>query len=210
MSGESPTRRKYELKQRAQEMAETRRRITKAAVELHGTIGPARTTMSAVAERAGVQRHTLYRHFPSESELFGACSGHFFAANPLPDPARWRAIGDPRRRLARALDDLYAYYESNEPMFSNVLRDVELVEALGPTLAPMQAYLAEAVEILAVGWRVRGRRRRVLTAALRHAIDFRVWRSLAADATISRAEVIELLGASVDAAAAAQQHRAAA
>src|SRR5262249_7547988 len=160
--------------------AETRRRITEAAVELHRMVGPARTTMSAVAERAGVQRHTLYRHFPSESELFGACSGHFFAANPLPDPGPWRAIGDPRRRLARALGDLCGYYERTEPMFSNILRDVELVEAIGPNLAPMQDYLAEAVEILAVGWRARGRRRRVLAAALRHALDFHVWRSLAA------------------------------
>jgi AcrR family transcriptional regulator len=167
--------------------------------------------MSAVAERAGVQRHTLYRHFPSESELFAACSGHFFATNPLPDPGAWRAIGDPRQRLARALDALYAYYERTEPMFSNVVRDVELVEALGPTLAPMQAYLAEAVEILAVGWRARGRRRRVLAVALRHALDFQVWRSLAADARISRAEVVELVGALVDAAAAAApEHRAAA
>jgi hypothetical protein len=157
-----------------------------------------------------VQRHTLYRHFPSESELFGACSGHFFAANPLPDPGPWCAIGDPRRRLARALDNLYAYYERTEPMFSNVLRDVELVEALRLTFAPMQDYLAGAVEILAVGWRVRGRRRRVLAAALRHALDFHVWHSLAADAAISREEMVELVGALVDAAAAAPRHRAAA
>jgi AcrR family transcriptional regulator len=211
MSGESSSKRKYELKQRAQEMAETRRRITEAAVELHGTVGPARTTMSAVAERAGVQRHTLYRHFPNESKLFGACSAHFFAANPLPDPTAWRAIGDPRQRLARALDDLYAYYERTEPMFSKVLRDVELVEAVGPSLAPMQDYLAEAIEVLAVGWQARGRRRRVLAAALRHALNFHVWRSLATDATVSRAEAVELVGALVDAAAAAApQHRAAA
>jgi AcrR family transcriptional regulator len=211
MSGESFIKRKYELKQRAREMAETRQRITEAAVELHGTVGPARTTMSAVAERAGVQRHTLYRHFPTEAELFGACSAHFFSANPLPDPRPWRAIGDPRQRLARALDDLYAYYERTEPMFSKVLRDVELVEALEPTLVPMQDYVAEAVEILAVGWRARGRRRRLLAAALRHALEFHVWRSLATDATISRAEAIELVGALVDAAAAAApQHRAAA
>jgi AcrR family transcriptional regulator len=211
MDDQKIPRRKYELKQRAEEMAATRRRITEAAVELHGTVGPARTTMSAVAKRAGVQRHTLYRHFPSESELFGACSGHFFAANPLPDPGPWRAMGDPRQRLARALDDLYAYYERTEPMFSNVLRDVELLEALGPSVAPMQDYIARAIEILAVGWRVRGRRRRVLAAALRHALDFHAWRSLAADTTISRAEAVELVGALVDAATvAAPAHRAAA
>src|SRR3990170_3766702 len=116
-------KRKYELKKRAEEMAETRRRITEAAVGLHGTVGPARTTLSAVAKRAGVQRHTVYRHFPTEAELFGACSAHYFTAHPWPDPEPWRAIGDPHQRLARALDELYAYYERTEPMFTNVLRD---------------------------------------------------------------------------------------
>ena len=147
MSDEMPTKRKYELKQRAAEMAETRLRITEAAVELHGTIGPARTTVSAIAERAGVQRHTVYRHFPTDADLFGACSAHYIAANPLPDQAPWRAIADPQRRLARALDDLYAYYERTEPMFSKILRDVELVDALPPVLVPRWAYLAEAAEI---------------------------------------------------------------
>ena len=139
MSDEIPTKRKYELKQRAAEMAETRLRITEAAVELHGTIGPARTTVSSIAERAGVQRHTVYRHFPTDADLFGACSAHYIAANPLPDQAPWRAIADPQRRLARALDDLYAYYERTEPMFSKILRDVELVDALPPVLVPRWA-----------------------------------------------------------------------
>ena len=97
MSDERAHTRKYELKKRAETMAQTRRRITEAAVELHGTIGPAQTTMSAVAEKAGVQRHTLYRHFPTEADLFGACSTHFFTENPLPDPESWQAIEEPRR-----------------------------------------------------------------------------------------------------------------
>src|SRR5438445_7556799 len=151
MDSEISSKRKYELKKRADEMAETRRRITQAAVDLHGTVGPARTTLSAVAERAGVQRHTVYRHFPTEAELFGACSTHYLAANPWPDLEPWRAIGDPHQRLTRALDELYAYYERTEPMFSNVLRDAELVDALPPTLLPLQAFLAEPAEILAAG-----------------------------------------------------------
>src|SRR5262245_3109705 len=106
MDDKKRTKRKYELKQRALEMAETKRRITEAAVELHGTVGPARTTLSAVAERAGVQRHTVYRHFPDELALFGACSEHYFTANPWPDLAPWRTVSDPRQRLSRALDDL--------------------------------------------------------------------------------------------------------
>ena len=209
MDGKMPTKRKYELKKRAEEMAETRRRITEAAVELHGTVGPARTTLSAVAERAGVQRHTVYRHFPSEAELFGACSAHYFTANPWPDLEPWRAISDPHQRLARALDELYAWYERTEPMFSNVLRDLELVDAIQPTIVPLQDYLAEAAEILAAGWPARGRRRRVLAAALRHAVDFQTWRSLTANDPITRTEAVELVSALVHAAAAPQRRAAA-
>src|SRR3954451_12954209 len=120
----SPERRKYELKKRADAMEATRRRITEAAVELHGTVGPSRTSISAVAERAGVQRHTVYRHFPTEAELFAACSGHFAEVDPLPDPQSWAT-------LEQALDELYAYYERNQAMYSNLFRD----EPLMPTVA---------------------------------------------------------------------------
>jgi AcrR family transcriptional regulator len=201
MNHERPIRRKYELKQRADEMVRTRQRITEAAVRLHGTVGPARTTISAVAEQAGVQRHTVYRHFPSEADLYGACSAHYFAANPLPDPEPWRTIDDPRKRLARALDELYAYYERTEAMFSNVLRDLDFVDALPATLVPLQHYLAQVVEILAAGRPTRGRRRRLLTAALRHTVDFHTWRSLTADNQITRSEARVLATALVDAAA---------
>jgi AcrR family transcriptional regulator len=202
MSSQKEPKRKYELKQRAAEMAATRLRITEAAVELHGTVGPARTTLSAVAERAGVQRHTVYRHFPTDADLFGACSAHYYAANPWPDLEPWRAIRDPRQRLARALEELYAWYERTAPMFSNVLRDLELVDDLRPTIAPFQSYLDEAAEILAAGWPTRGRRRRVLEAALHHAIDFQTWRSLTTNDRITRPEAAELAVALVANAAA--------
>ncbi len=202
-------KRKYELKQRAAEMAATRLRIIEAAVELHGTVGPTRTTLSAVAERAGVQRHTVYRHFPTEADLFGACSSHYLSTNPWPDLEPWRAIGDPHQRLTHALEELYTYYERTEPMFSNVLRDAELVEALSPTLLPFQAYLAEATKILAAGWPTRGRRRHVLAAALHHAVDFHTWRSLAADRRLTRTEAVELITALVEAVAAPQPRAAA-
>jgi len=91
-----------------------------------------------------VQRHTVYRHFPDDADLFAACSAHYFTVNPLPDLDSWRATSDPRQRLARALDELYAYYERTEPMFSNILRDAELVGAIGPTLVPMQELMAES------------------------------------------------------------------
>jgi AcrR family transcriptional regulator len=209
MDRQNPSKRKYQLKKRAEEMAETRQRIAEAAVDLHGTVGPARTTLSAVAKRAGVQRHTVYRHFPSEAELFEACSAHFFTAHPWPDFAPWRAITNPHQRLARALDELYAYYERTEPMLSNVLRDVELIDALRPTLVPLEAFLAEVAEILAAGWPARGRRRRVLAAAVCHAVDFQTWRSLAANDRIGRTEAVELVTALVEAAAAPRRRAAA-
>jgi len=201
MSRELPPRRRYELKKRAEEMAETHRRITEAAIELHGTVGPSRTTLSAVAKRAGVERRTLYRHFPTEADLFAACSTHYFTANPWPDLSSWRAIGDPGQRLERALDELYAYYERTEPMFSNVLRDAELVDLARDAVAPLHAYLEEAAEILTIGRPARGRRRQLLQGALRHALAFSTWHSLTTNG-IGRSDAVKLVTALVQAAAA--------
>src|SRR5919198_4318625 len=141
--------RKYQLKKRAERQEETRRRIVEAAIDLHGTIGPARTTVSAIAERAGVQRHTYYRHFPDDRSLFMACSGLYSERNPPPDPEPWRAIGDPDERLRRALRELYAYYAANEPMFSNVMRDAEVhpltAEANLARFAPVVAAMRDVL-----------------------------------------------------------------
>ena len=123
-------KRKYELKKRAEAMAGTRERITEAAVALHGTVGPARTTISAVAERAGVQRHTVYRHFPTEQDLFQACSAHFAQRYPWPDPSGWSG-------LAQGLDELYRWYEDTDAMWANVFRDAELVPAVPEAMKPL-------------------------------------------------------------------------
>lgn len=203
MSAEKTTRR-YQLRKRADAMEATRRRITEAAVELHGTLGPARTSMTAVAERAGVQRQTVYRHFADEGELFGACSEHFAALHPAPDPKRWATIGDPAERLRTGLDELYAWYEITGPMWANVLRDETLVAAVGPTLVPFRGFLEEASRALAAGWGARGARRTTLRAATRHAVDFHTWQSLARDGGIDRAGVIELTSAMVERAAGAE------
>jgi AcrR family transcriptional regulator len=186
----SDEKRKYELKKRAEGMAETRLRITEAAVELHGSVGPARTTVSAVAERAGVQRHTVYRHFPTEADLFEACSAHWGAANPWPDPTQWEGLED-------GLDQLYRWYERTEGMQANIIRDAELVEAVQPNLEPMLEYLTEARSVLARGWP----RRKAVTAAIAHALDFRTWQSLVREGGVSRAEAVRLLSAMVERAA---------
>jgi AcrR family transcriptional regulator len=199
MSRENRPKRKYELKKRAEEVAQTRRRITEAAVDLHGSLGPSRTTLSAVAKRAGVERRTLYRHFATEADLFAACSAHYFAIHPWPDPDEWRAIGDPRERLERALDELYAYYEDTAPMFSNVLRDAELVDFARDAVAPLGAYLEEVGEVLIAGRGVRGRRRRLVTGALRHALAFTTWRSLSANG-IERPDAVRFMAGLVESA----------
>ena len=207
MDAEKRPKRKYELKQRAAEMADTRRRITEAAVELHGTVGPVRTTVSAIAERADVQRHTVYRHFPTEDDLYLACSSHFSALNPPPDPEPWRSVADPRARLVRGLDELYAYYERTAHMWVNVMRDEPLVDALGPSLAPLRDYLSAAAATLAVGWGARGRRRHLLDAALGHVVGFETWRSLTGGGSVTRADAVELAAGFVETAASAGSRR---
>src|ERR1700676_4372630 len=116
-------KRPYRLKRRAETEQRTRLRITESAVELHGTLGPARTSVSAVAQRAGVRRSTVYRHFPDEASLFFACTSYWTEANPLPDVSRWIAIDNPAVRLTVALGELYAHYRRTERMMSNILRD---------------------------------------------------------------------------------------
>jgi AcrR family transcriptional regulator len=174
--------RKYELKERAKRQDETRRRIVEAAVELHGTIGPLATTVSAIAERAGVQRHTYYRHFPDERSLGLACSGLYAEQNPLPDPEPWRALADPKRRLRRGLGELYEYFERNERMLANVNRDGELDPLtrelselrFGPGLAAIRGVLAEALP-----------RGRDADLSLDLALDFNTWRLLARNGSSS-------------------------
>ena len=205
MSVEKATTRRYELRKRADAMEATRQRITEAAVELHGSVGPARTTITAIAERAGVQRQTVYRHFPTEDDLFTACSQHFYEGDRWPDPERWRAIADPAERLAAALDELYAYYERTEPMFSNVLRDAELVDFARDAVAPLQAYLDEAAQALTGGRPARGRRRQLLKRALRHALAFSTWHSLTTNG-IGRSDAAKLVTALVEAASAPDGH----
>jgi AcrR family transcriptional regulator len=173
--------------------------VAPPAMSRHSSRGLARTTLSAVAERAGVERRTLYRHFPGEAELFAACSSHYFSVHPWPDLETWRAIRDPNERLERALDELYAYYERTEPMFNNVLRDAEVVEFARDAMAPLDAYLDEAAEILAAGRGGRGRRRQMLRAALRHALAFPTWHSLATNG-IGRSDAARLVTALVEAA----------
>jgi len=168
----------YELKQRAERQLETRRRIVAAAVELHSTLGPSRTTVKAIAERAGVTRPTVYAHFPDERALFTACSGHVRATVPPPDPAAWREIAGPSARLTAALRDLYAYYERLEQLFANVERDAPLMPIVAEMSAYRFRYVDDVRELLLEAWPKRGGSRERLRPALGHALAFGTWQSL--------------------------------
>jgi AcrR family transcriptional regulator len=194
------TRRPYRKRRRAQLEEETRLRITEAAVDLHGSVVPSRTTISAVAERAGVQRATVYRHFPDEDALFEACSSHWMAQHPLPDPAAWATIQDADERLRRALQQLYTWYERGEYMLEKVTRDAALVPALRAPMEAFRGWLDAAADAILRGWPQRGARRRHVRAAIGHALAFETWRSLVRQQGMSRSETIELMEALVAAA----------
>jgi AcrR family transcriptional regulator len=185
--------RKYQLKKRAERQDQTRRQIVEAAIDLHTTVGPARTSVSAIAERAGVQRHTYYRHFPDDRSLFMACSGLYESRNPLPDPEPWRAIRDHDARLRRGLDELYAYYERNESMLSNVMRDAEVhpltAEAMAVTFGPG---IGEIRTVLSAG-----RRSKRALALLDVAIAFSTWRTLVLEGGLARGEAVKAMVAAV-------------
>ena len=132
--------RRYTLRQRATRQAETRQRILDAAIALHGSIGPARTTISTVAARAGVQRLTVYHHFGDEGALFAACSGQWAAQNPPPDATIWARIAEPALRLRTALTALFAYWRRVEAMMVNILRDRTLAPAVQAAAADAAVY----------------------------------------------------------------------
>jgi AcrR family transcriptional regulator len=190
MSGE---RRPYRKKRRAALEAATRLRIAESAVELHGSIGPARTSVAAVAARAGVRRSTVYRHFPDEAALFEACSAHWAAANPMPDPDEWAAVGDPAARLRRALDELYAFYARTERMVDNLLRDEAHVPVLAGLLDGYRGYLAGAARVLLRGRGLRAARRRRCAAAIGHALAFATWRSLVREQGLAHEDAVALM-----------------
>jgi AcrR family transcriptional regulator len=180
--------RHYELKARAEGQAETRRRIVDAAIALHESLGPSRTTITAIAERAGVGRLSVYRHFPEEADLFLACSGRYWEDHPAPDPSSWLPIDDPERRLEFALAESYEYHRETAPMISRALADV----GDAPHMAPYHEYWRTAADAVASArWGLRGRRRRILRASIGHALAFTTWQTLTRELT--DAEAVSLM-----------------
>lgn len=186
--------RKYELRRRAERQEETRQRIVEAAVHLHQTVGGAKASISAIAELAGVERLTVYRHFPDERSLAIACTSHYQAENPPPDPDSWQSLADAEQRLRKALNDIYVYHRRTEQMFTHAERDMEEVPVLREVLAPYFAYWERVRDVLVSTWETRDAVHCTrLCAAIGHAISFQTWRSLVREQGLEDAEAVELM-----------------
>ena len=193
-------KRTYRKRQRAEAEEQTRRRITEAIMGLHEEVGPARTTVSAIAERAGVQRGTVYRHFPDEEAQVEACSTLWMSLNAPPDPTPWTAIADPDERLRVALTELYGWYGQTEATVEKLYRDAPRVPAIAERMQARAAVMDAITELLMAGRRQRGERRERIRAAIGHALGFETWRSLVRGQGLSRKQAVELMVALVTAA----------
>ena len=200
MSTEAKTAetRRYRKRLRAEQEQRTRDAITEAAVKLHGTLGPARTTVSGIAEEAGVQRATVYRHFPDERSLFQACSSHYMSMHPPPDPSRWADIADPGERLREALADTYRWWDETEDMMSLVIRDAPLVESMSAQTQARIAFFDQLAAILMRGRRLRGKRRARVEAAIGHALALSTWQSLVREQGLTNREAVDLMAGMVE------------
>jgi len=186
--------RKYTLQQRAKLQEETRQRIIEAAVSLHQTVGGAKASISAIAELAGVERLTVYRHFPDERSLAMACTSHYQAANPLPDPGSWQKIEDAEQRLRQAISEIYAFHHRTEQMSMHIAHDMEEKPILREVLAPYFAYWEQVRDLLASAWGNQNARFTTrIRAAIGHAINFQTWQSLVREQGLEDAEAVELM-----------------
>jgi AcrR family transcriptional regulator len=197
----SDQKRTYQMRRRAELGEQTRARITESTIALHEELGPARTSISAIAERAGVRRSTVYRHFPDEDTLFAACSSHWRAANPPPDPRAWAAIEDPAARTQTALRELYAFYARTQMMYASLLRDEPLVPIVQRLLRDFHGYLGSIQDVLIAGRGLRGRAASRTRAAIGHAIAFPTWRSLTHDQRLADNDAVTLMCLLVEATA---------
>jgi AcrR family transcriptional regulator len=181
----------YRMGRRQEQLEAMSQRIARAAFELHGTVGPAQTSISAVAERAGVQRHTVYHHFPDMTSLMRACTDHGMRVTRTPEAGPWRAIEDPTARLRHGLGELYAYYRSNARLLGNIIRDLPLMAEVGGSEAFVER-LTDLFSALAAGWPGGPATQRLRMAAIGHALSFETWRSLT-DQGLADGEAIELM-----------------
>ncbi len=185
-------KRKYTKSLRAEQQDKTREKIVEAAVVLHQSLGPANTSIKAIAEKAGVQRLTVYRHFPDDASLFMACSSHYFAQYPPPNMADWTSIADPKERTRQALLSFYRFYRITENMLTSVYRDIDKVEALRLPMEQFHGYLDQVRDDLLACWQPKPADKKNLAVTLGHALRFSTWASLKNE-NLSDNKIVELV-----------------
>lgn len=185
-------KRKYQQKARAEQAQETRQQIVEATVKLHEELGPANTSIKAIAEEAGVQRLTVYRHFPDDASLFEACTSHWLALHPPPVVADVGDPGDPRAQTANTLLAIYHYYRQNERMWTVAYRDVEELEALQGPMSNVEGYFDSMRDDLLANWKVSPKKKKQFSITLRHCLRFVTWHSLKAE-NLSDKEMVKLV-----------------
>ena len=185
--------RTYTLKRRAEQQAETRQRIVEAAVDLHSSVGPALTTISMIADRAGVQRHTVYAHFADDRSLYMACSGLAHERDPLPEAGSWWNIEDRDERLRVGLLAIYGWYERNAELAACVLRDAEY-HHLTREIAELRfgPYMAAYHEVLGAKLSTKQR------ALLRLALSYSTWRTLVREGGLKAAAAVAAMVQAID------------
>jgi AcrR family transcriptional regulator len=203
----SDKKRPYRMRRRAELEVQTRRRITESTIALHEELGPAQTSISAIAERAGVRRSTVYRHFPNEDALFAACSSHWRAVNPAPDPRGWAAIADPAARTEAALRELYTFYRRTQDMYASLLRDEPLVPVVHRLLRDFYGYLRTIEDGLIAGRALRGRAATHTRAAIGHALAFPTWHSLTHEQELANDDAVALMCLLIEGAARTRSRR---
>jgi AcrR family transcriptional regulator len=172
--------RPYRMQRRQEGVDATRDRIARAAFELHGEVGPAQATISAIADRAGVERQTVYRHFPDLVGLLRACTDHGMKVTGLPQPEPWLVIADPFDRLRHALREMYRYYRNNESLIANILRDLPVMPELAKGSQSYQDHMGRIWQTVLEPWqRVRGARGARIRAIAGMALEFGTWQGLA-------------------------------
>jgi AcrR family transcriptional regulator len=185
-------KRKYTKTLRAEQQDGTREKIVEATVALHEQLGPAKTSIKAIAEKAGVQRLTVYRHFPDDASLFQACTSHYLGQHPPPDMADWAGIQDANERCHTALLAFYRYYRSTEKMWSVAYRDFDQVPAMQPAMEQFQAYLDMVRDDLLASWKVKPDIKKSLALTLRHCLRFSTWAALKSE-NLSDKKIAELV-----------------
>jgi len=170
--------RKYDLGKRKALLEDTRRRIVEATLHLHTSKGPARTSMQDIARLADVSQVTAYRHFPTLSDLFGACKSRFLEKYPPPGPEILEGSQSLEERVRTTILKLYRYYDVIGQALWAIQRDAEVLPEFKAVFHESMASLISLAEAaLAPLVRNTNSYRRAL-AVLSVAIDVGTWRNL--------------------------------